>query len=130
MNDQELLNQRPLPYKVYPGKRIIVTLGGKKVVMRWTPSQRKRYFELMDSKNTRIQETKTLVETLTVQADFRLDILEIALNPRPDAVEFTKEDLENNLDLNEQGHLANLWANELLLPELNPQDPALTPGRM
>jgi len=126
MTDQELLNQHKLPYRVYPGNRIIVTLGEKSILLRWTPDQYRRYLDLIESQKARTMPGNTVGVLQQISVD-RLDLLEVAFNPKPDCIEVTRDQIET-LDLNHQGHIAEFWAQELLSPGLSPNDPARAPG--
>jgi|GEM_PF-3408207 len=126
ITDQELLNAKPLPYRIYPGKRIVVTIGGQKTLLRCTVDQFRRYQALSRQRVDRTlpKETEEILEVVRLD---RYAILEIAFNPSPDKVDFTREELEKGLDHNHAGHLAGMWIQELLHPELDPRDPILAP---
>lgn len=127
-NHATLLEQNPLPYRVYPGKRIIITIGGKTALLRWTPSQRKRYLAYVKEREEAIAKAETVADRLEMLHLNRVKLLEIALNPCHDKVNYTADDIET-LDVNVIGHLATLWADELMNPQLSPLDPALAPLR-
>jgi len=135
IEDTELL-QDSIPYRVYSANRIIVTVGKKKVLLRWTPSQYARYLDLIDrrrqaSEDRTAEEEKAVEAGLTpaprntrevltkVVAD-RFEVLEIAFNPDPDTIAFSREELAANLDHNHAGHLVELWTFELFNPGEGP----------
>jgi len=127
-DDSNLLSEHPLPYKVYSGKRMVVTIGGRSTLLRFTPSQQKRHRELMKARDEQLDKAEKVIDRIDMISVNQVKTLEIALNPRPDKIEFTKEDIET-LDSNHIGHIAAFWTNEMLAPSLSPLDPALTPDR-
>jgi hypothetical protein len=131
MEDKDLLQAHPLPYRVYPGNRIIVTVGQKKTLLRWTPDQYRRYMVMQEARRRKFdEETKKVTnqEVLEIVRVDRYDVLEIVFNPDRDKVEFSREELEAAFDHNHAGHIAQIWLQELLTPELHPNDPARGPA--
>ncbi len=126
MTDQELLNQNKLPYRVYPGNRIIVTIGEKSILLKWTADQYRRYLDLIAAQKVRKMPDNTVGVLQQVSLD-RLDILEIACNPKCDRIDVTRDEFAV-LDMNHQGHIAEMWSQEMLNPGLAPNDPARAPG--
>ncbi|HOT30129.1 MAG TPA: hypothetical protein PLU72_18270 [Candidatus Ozemobacteraceae bacterium] len=124
--DQDLLNQNKLPYRVYPGNRIIVTIGEKAILLKWTADQYRRYLDLIAAQKDRKLPDSAVGVLRQVPLD-RLDILEIACNPKCDQIDVTREELAT-LDMNHQGHIAEMWSQEMLNPGLAPNDPARAPG--
>jgi len=124
--DQELLNQNKLPYRVYPGNRIVVTIGEKAILLKWTVDQYRRYLDLIAAQKDRKLPDSAVGVLRQVPLD-RLDILEIACNPMCDRIDVTRDELAT-LDMNHQGHIAEMWSQEMLNPGLAPNDPARAPG--
>lgn len=107
--------------------KIFVTIAGKKLPLRYTLHQQEQlssYYESMRQKveeltrkaedNLRKANEPTAEESSKPNQFFRINehnrtICLIALNPQPEKCDFTSEDVENNLDLDQVKLLADYW---------------------
>lgn len=92
---------------------ILVTVAGKTVPLRYTVHQQERFIDYLKSGNERVsvaEEAQTSV--LQYLSDRDIDICEIALNPNPEQVDFSREYIINNLDLDQARLLAEFWQKE------------------
>ena len=102
--------------------QIIVDIGNKKIPLRFTVYQQERLLELQEKRE---EELKNIEENtknvLKLRAEDDLNTCFIALNPLPDKVDFTKEDINLFLDLDQQRLLASIWmGRKVLSPSINP----------
>lgn len=102
--------------------QIIVEIGSKKIPLRFTVYQQERLLELQEKRE---EELKNIEENtknvLKLRAEDDLNTCFIALNPLPDKVDFTKEDINLFLDLDQQRLLASIWmGRKVLSPSINP----------
>lgn len=102
--------------------QIIVEIANKKIPLRFTVYQQERLLELQEKRE---EELKNIEENtknvLKLRAEDDLNTCFIALNPLPDKVDFTKEDINLFLDLDQQRLLASIWmGRKVLSPSINP----------
>lgn len=102
--------------------QIIVEISSKKIPLRFTVYQQERLLELQEKRE---EELKNIEENtknvLKLRAEDDLNTCFIALNPLPDKVDFTKEDINLFLDLDQQRLLASIWmGRKVLSPSINP----------
>ena len=95
--------------------RIFVTIAGKKTPLRYTVHQQEQLTAFFES-----QKIQTETAESAGDAPAKIDMLArsyqqdtavciIALNPQPDKVAFTREDIETNLDVDQVKLLAAFW---------------------
>ena len=105
--------------------KIMLTLNGKKVPLRFTVSQQERLLEFgerRDQREKKYAEEKENVKRniLKERAEDDLDICYIALNPKADSIDFDKEDINSMLDIDQQRLIASIWMDrKVLTPSFN-----------
>ena len=105
--------------------KIMLTLNGKKVPLRFTVSQQERLLEFGERREQREKkyaEEKENVKRniLKERAEDDLDICYIALNPKADSIDFDKEDINSMLDIDQQRLIASIWMDrKVLTPSFN-----------
>ena len=100
--------------------KIMLTLNGKKVPLRFTVSQQERLLEFGERREQREKkyaEEKENVKRniLKERAEDDLDICYIALNPKADSIDFDKEDINSMLDIDQQRMIASIWMERKVL---------------
>jgi sugar diacid utilization regulator len=94
--------------------RIFVTIAGKKTPLRYTLHQQEQlnaFFELQKqpTENAESGDTPTGQNLLARSYQQDAAVCVIALNPQPNKVDFTMEDIESNLDIDQVKLLAGFW---------------------
>lgn len=84
--------------------RITVEIGGKQAELRYTVHQ----MQQLEAKFAARLETGA-AKGLTSIAEDDIDICEIALNPRPDVIDFTRDEIKASLDLDRIKVLSQYW---------------------
>ena len=96
--------------------RITLDFGNKKVPLRFTVSQQERLIEFQDQREKKYKENESEKRNiLKDRAEDDLDICYIALNPKPDTVDFDKEDINSMLDVDQQRMIASIWMERKVL---------------
>lgn len=104
---------------------VLITLKGKQINVRITLHQMQRYEEW--AKAASGNEQGGMIRLY----NDALDIAEIALNPIPNQVDFTREEIEAELDIDQVRLFAQTWIQRKVFeprleadPILGPQNPA------
>jgi hypothetical protein len=95
--------------------RIFVTIAGKKLPLRYTLHQQDQLNALFESQRQKAEESEQAGEETarpgmlirSYQQDMAVCL--IALNPQAEKCDFTREDVENNLDIDQVKLLAEYW---------------------
>lgn len=95
------------------GGRVLVTLAGKTVPLRYTVYQQERLVELFKQRPEQFKAAEAAeTPVLKYLADLDLDICEIALNPDPEVVAFTRDALAGSVDIDQLRKLSEFWQRE------------------
>lgn len=95
--------------------RIFVTIAGKKTPLRYTLHQQEQLTALFESQKARAETAESAgdapakIDMLARSYQQDAAICAIALNPQPNKADFTMEDIEGNLDLDQVKLLAGFW---------------------
>lgn len=91
--------------------QITVKIGGKAVPLRFTVSQQERLvdFQKKQKSDAEAADNENSGNFLIRRASDDLECCMIALNPLPNQVDFTREDIENNLDIDQIRLLSIIW---------------------
>lgn len=95
--------------------RIFVTIAGKKAPLRYTLHQQEQLSALFESQKAPIEKVESDGDTPAKQNELARSYQQdtavciIALNPQPNKADFTREDIENNLDIDQVKLLASFW---------------------
>ena len=99
--------------------QISLDFGNKKVPLRFTVFQQEKLFEFQENKvkgalavTEEAGESKNVIKK---RSDDDLEICFIALNPIPNKVDFSKDDINNLLDLDQQRLIASIWMTRKVL---------------
>ena len=97
--------------------RITLDFGNKKVPLRFTVSQQERLIQFQEQREKKYSDIKENVKRniLKDRAEDDLEICYIALNPKPDKVDFEKEDIDSMLDIDQQRLVASIWMDRKVL---------------
>ena len=97
--------------------KIMLTLNGKKVPLRFTVSQQERLLEFNEQREKRYADENENAKRnfLKDRAEDDLDICYIALNPKADSIDFDKEDINSLLDIDQQRLIASIWMDRKVL---------------
>ena len=97
--------------------KIMLTLNGKKVPLRFTVSQQERLLEFNERREKRYADENENAKRnfLKDRAEDDLDICYIALNPKADSIDFDKEDINSLLDIDQQRLIASIWMDRKVL---------------
>lgn len=95
--------------------RIFVTIAGKKMPLRYTVYQQEQLSALFESQRQKAEESERAEEepgkpnmlVRSYQQDMAICL--VALNPQPDKCDFTREDVGENLDIDQVKLLAEYW---------------------
>lgn len=85
--------------------RIVITVGDKTVPLRYTVYQMER----LNSLTEEVKKADKKDVTISEIAARDLDLCEIALNPMPDKVDFTRKEISELLDLDQIKILGTYW---------------------
>lgn len=85
--------------------RIVITVGDKTVPLRYTVYQMER----LNSLTEEVKKADKKDVTISEIAARDLDLCEIALNPMPDKVDFTRKEISELLDLDQIKILGAYW---------------------
>lgn len=102
--------------------QIIIEIGNKKIPLRFTVYQQERLLELQEKREAELKNIEeNSKNVLKLRAEDDLNTCFIALNPLPEKIDFTKEDINLFLDLDQQRLLASIWmGRKVLSPSMNP----------
>ena len=92
--------------------KIMLTLNGKKVPLRFTVSQQERLLEFNEQREKRYADEN---ENAKDRAEDDLDICYIALNPKADSIDFDKDEINSLLDIDQQRLIASIWMDRKVL---------------
>lgn len=97
--------------------KIMLTLNGKKVPLRFTVSQQERLLEFNEQREKRYadENENTKRNFLKDRAEDDLDICYIALNPKADSIDFDKDEINSLLDIDQQRLIASIWMDRKVL---------------
>ena len=97
--------------------KIMLTLNGKKVPLRFTVSQQERLLEFNDQREKRYADENENAKRnfLKDRAEDDLDICYIALNPKADSIDFDKDEINSLLDIDQQRLIASIWMDRKVL---------------
>lgn len=97
--------------------KIMLTLNGKKVPLRFTVSQQERLLEFNEQREKRYADENENVKRnfLKDRAEDDLDICYIALNPKADSIDFDKDEINSLLDIDQQRLIASIWMDRKVL---------------
>ncbi len=97
--------------------QITVKIGGKTVPLRFTVSQQERLVDFQKKQKSDIEaaDNENSENFLFRRASDDLECCMIALNPLPNQVDFTREDIENNLDIDQIRLLSTIWISRKVL---------------
>lgn len=95
--------------------KIFVTIAGKKLPLRYTLHQQEQLSGILDSQRQPAVGENTdsgeIVQASPLARSYKqdLEICLVALNPQPSKLDFTREDIETNLDLDQVKLLVGFW---------------------
>lgn len=95
--------------------RIFVTIAGKKTPLRYTVHQQEQLTAFFESQKAQAETAESAgdapakIDMLARSYQQDTAVCIIALNPQPDKVAFTREDIETNLDVDQVKLLAAFW---------------------
>jgi hypothetical protein len=97
--------------------KIMLTLNGKKVPLRFTVSQQERLLEFNEQREKRYADENENAKRnfLKDRAEDDLDICYIALNPKADSIDFDKDEINSLLDIDQQRLIASIWMDRKVL---------------
>jgi hypothetical protein len=97
--------------------KIMLTLNGKKVPLRFTVSQQERLLEFNEQREKRYTDENENAKRnfLKDRAEDDLDICYIALNPKADSIDFDKDEINSLLDIDQQRLIASIWMDRKVL---------------
>lgn len=97
--------------------KIMLTLNGKKVPLRFTVSQQERLLEFNEQREKRYSDENENAKRnfLKDRAEDDLDICYIALNPKADSIDFDKDEINSLLDIDQQRLIASIWMDRKVL---------------
>ncbi len=97
--------------------KIMLTLNGKKVPLRFTVSQQERLLEFNEQREKRYADENDNAKRnfLKDRAEDDLDICYIALNPKADSIDFDKDEINSLLDIDQQRLIASIWMDRKVL---------------
>ncbi len=93
--------------------RVLVTVAGKTMPLRYTVYQQERLIDLFKRRPEQLKAAEAAeTPVLKYLSDLDIDICEIALNPDPEAVAITREELVKAIDIDQARILADFWQRE------------------
>lgn len=97
--------------------KIMLTLNGKKVPLRFTVSQQERLLEFNEQREKRYADENENAKRnfLKDRAEDDLNICYIALNPKADSIDFDKDEINSLLDIDQQRLIASIWMDRKVL---------------
>ncbi len=117
--------------------RIHITIAGKKRPLRYTLHQQEQLSALLETQRQPAESVKPGENELVTKAGEQastsllarsykqdMDICSIALNPEPNKVDFTREDIETNLDIDQVKLLAGFWMSKKVFSPTMAGEPA------
>lgn len=109
---------------------IFATIGGKRVRLKVTQGQLERFMAASKDESATADggEPKTIGDVLQRRHLSNLDIALIALNPDPNKLEWSRDDIERALDVPAVALLVKVWLKMLFEPTLE-ADPTLAPNQ-
>jgi hypothetical protein len=95
------------------GGQVLITVAGKTMPLRYTVHQQERLIELFKGRPEQLKAAEDAnTPILKYLSDIDMDICEIALNPDPETVSFTREELVKAIDIDQARMLAEFWQRE------------------
>lgn len=104
-----------------------LTMGGKKLKLRSTLSQIERFQALVEKMNAADPDKANSSNFAKKAMMDAVDVVEIALNPDPEKVEFTQDDIMKNMDVDQIRILSEKWIQKKVYAPGVEADPLLGP---
>jgi hypothetical protein len=117
--------------------RIFVTIAGKKRPLRYTVYQQEQLSALLETRclpaesvksdeKDPVSEASEPANTSMLARSYKqdIDICSIALNPEPNKIDFTREDIETNLDIDQVKLIAGFWMSKKVFSPTMTGEPA------
>ena len=100
--------------------QISVKINNKVIPLRFTVSQQERLIELQgrqkeEAEKEQNQDKDVITSFLTKRTNDDIECCLIALNPMPDKTEYTREFIEENLDVDQIRLLTQIWMSRKVL---------------
>lgn len=95
--------------------RIFVTIAGKKAPLRYTLHQQEQLSAFFESQKAPVEKAESDGDASAKQNELvrlhqqDMAVCVIALNSQPNKADFTREDIESNLDIDQVKLLASFW---------------------
>jgi len=113
--------------------QIVIEADGKKIPLRYTVSQHERMLAFNAKQLERQEKEKNgefKVDFLKQRAEDDLEVCFIALNPNGMNLDYSKEDINEMLDIDQQRILAGIWiSKKVLQPSMEAKEEGKSQGK-